>query len=216
MIKRPEHEVWIAIAITPRCGSTALCSIISKTQKLGKPEEILNPRGPAQWLLGKASPKTFQEYLDTVSEKVRTNSIFSFKTCWGDFKPVLDSGICEGFIEKLAWVYLERNNLDKQTISLARARKTGRWHRKINDPESPDSIDISSRELSAARTELIREKAGWQNFFQQRRIRPLILTYENLMLDLSPASSGLSRLANLGENFQLSWHDSDYLRLSPE
>jgi LPS sulfotransferase NodH len=213
-IKRPAAEKWVCIAITPRCGSTAICSILSKTRRFGRPEEVLNPRGPAQWLLGTNKVDSLQDYFDLLSQKIGTNGFCSFKTGWADFEPFLQSGAASELLKHLSWTFLRRRDIDKQAQSLARARKTGTWHVKAGERQNSNLVDLSSREVSRAKALLLQEYDAWDQFFDEQCITPFVFDYEDLLFDLTPLLTRFSQLAGLPETAEIDWSASDFVKLS--
>lgn len=213
-VNRPRQEIWIAIAITPRCGSTAFCSILEKSGVLGRPAEILNPRGPAQWLIGDAKPVSLNQYFDLASKQINTGNVCTFKTSWGDFEPLLNSHFCANLLKRFSWIYIERRNLSLQALSLAKARKSGTWHRKKSDPTPMSDEPVTPEEISWAQNALQLEKDGWECFFNETKTVPHRFIYEDLLKDLHPSLKVLSDIAMLDAIPSVGWEDSKFLKLN--
>jgi trehalose 2-sulfotransferase len=87
----------------------------------------------------------------------------------------------------LRYIYLVRRNAVARAISHYRAKKTDRWQldsQSASDAggEGEPDFDFDAIESFVRLAEA--EDANWQQFFRQHDIRPLELSYEELVLDL--------------------------------
>ncbi len=210
----PDGIEWLAIAITPRSGSTAFCSVLEKTGVLGRPQEVLNPRGPADTLLGARRPASFGDYLGIVAADLGTGGVASFKSAWGDARPLVHSGRCEEFLSACRWVRLDRRDIEAQAVSLALALKTQRWHRTAGQQVEGPTAEVSTDEVRAQVEYLRFEKAGWTEFFAGRGLRPLSLFYEDIVEDVGAAVASVAALMGRRLARPYDWRDSAYWKLA--
>jgi LPS sulfotransferase NodH len=210
----PDGTEWLAIAITPRSGSTAFCSVLERTGLLGRPQEVFNPRGPAEWLLKGLRPASLREYLCIVATECSTGNVVAFKGAWLDVRPLAESGRCEKFLAICRWVRLDRRDIEGQATSLARARRTQVWHRRAGEEPlramgSPSAAEIQ-RELEHLRA----ERSGWTDFFASRSLLPLEIYYEDIVKDLGTAVESVGALVGRSLPRRYDWADSAYWKLA--
>jgi LPS sulfotransferase NodH len=81
----PVEKTTLIIAMTPRSGSTNLCSALTKLKDLGDPQEYFNPRGPMEHFSTKVTKTSSpQDYLAALAARA---DIFSFKIASVDWQP---------------------------------------------------------------------------------------------------------------------------------
>jgi LPS sulfotransferase NodH len=126
------------------------------------------------------------------------NGTFGVKLHWGHFARLLDlcranSGVADTTASEVIrsvfpnprYVYLTRRNKARQAISLYRAILLDTWW-AFDDPETtetqhavrdskPDFDEIANLEAG-----LVRDDMRWMDFFDTNRLRPHLLTFEDL------------------------------------
>ena len=94
------------VAILPRTGSTALCSLLEQTGVLGLPDEYLNPRGPLQHWARQLGATDLTSYLDVVRrERATSNGIFGVKASYNDFEPFVEPRLVSDLLGPTRFVY---------------------------------------------------------------------------------------------------------------
>jgi LPS sulfotransferase NodH len=174
------NKKTLIITMTPRSGSTNLCSVLSKLKTFGDPQEYFNPRGPMTHFAKAAKASTAADYLTAIAARA---DVFCFKVAavdWGPFAARATS-----VFPNARYVYLDRIDIDAQAISLFRAKATQHWHarsiEKNAQPAATPRFDADG--IEACRQELIAEKQRWSNFFFESDIKPLCIAYEQLLSD---------------------------------
>ncbi|MDE1905632.1 MAG: hypothetical protein KGH75_04190 [Rhodospirillales bacterium] len=76
----------VMIAFAPRSGSTHLCEVLHAAGQSSKPNEIFNPRGPAQQQMEFLRARHFSDYLENLASG--PDEMFIFKTSWQDAAPL--------------------------------------------------------------------------------------------------------------------------------
>lgn len=187
---RPLASKILLIAMLPRTGSTALCSLLETTGVLGNPREYLNPYGPLRVWARRLSASSLDEYVEALQREQQTpNGVFAFKTLYRDLAPLLDRAPIAELVEAAKFVYLTREDRVAQAISEYIADRSGVWHRDSKgevfrsrgggDPDPPyDEAEIRER-VNA----LIQTEADWERYFAERSIDPLRITYEQFVAD---------------------------------
>jgi trehalose 2-sulfotransferase len=185
----PQNQHWkplYVICMTARSGSTMLTSILERTRVLGRPDEYINPRGP------------FQSHYETTGQcDLRTyfhrlwkwysgpGGIFGIKTPYQDLWPFVRCHLFHEWLRGANCVYLTRENVYEQAVSLVIARQSQVWHRIDGGPtlrtNGSPQFDLPSLRIALSR--IVRERALWESLFALHGITPLRLTYEELVQD---------------------------------
>jgi trehalose 2-sulfotransferase len=187
---RPLSSRTLLIAMLPRTGSTALCSLLEATGVLGIPREYLNPRGPLKPWARRLAASDLGEYLEALRREQSTaNGVFALKTLYEDLEPLLDRAPVAELLGTATFVYLTRDDLVAQAISNYIAESSGVWHRDPagelfrsrggGDPDPP----YDETKLLAEHDTLVRRQADWERFFTERQVEPLRITYEGFVGD---------------------------------
>lgn len=179
------------IAMLPRTGSTALCSLLTQTECLGFPDEYLNPRGPQPWWMQQLSVSELDDYLATIRrERATANGVFAMKTTFDDFAPHLDALTRHGLFGDSPFVYLTRDSIPAQAVSEFIAEESGVWHRDGNGnvyrsqaTKDVSDVEFDERRISGIAGRFIRMQEQWEEFFAGHRIEPLRISYENVLSD---------------------------------
>lgn len=196
----------LVIAITPRSGSTMLSSLLEQTGVLGTPDEYLNRNGPMQLHGRKLQRYDFESYWDAVLRKQRTpNGVFAIKTDYDQLRPLIERGVVESYLPNARYVYLRREDVVAQAVSLQRAISSGIWHldrdgKPLRSRQHAEPV-YDGAAIRHHIDHLNLMQANWDAFFRERYIAPLRLTYERLVA--GPASAVRSCLALCGEKAEV-------------
>jgi LPS sulfotransferase NodH len=185
------------IAMTARSGSTMLCSLIEKLGYCGIPDEYLNPRGPFQENHSKYGGASFKEYLENIYNHVNSNcNMLGIKTAFLDFYPAANY-FSEEFNEFSKFIYLTRNNLYAQAVSLWSAEKSKLWHSFDGTRSTISSSQYNYDEISMCLKQLINERVKWEAYFSLYGIIPHRMTYEDLCSNQDSALNSLVEFLGL-------------------
>jgi LPS sulfotransferase NodH len=183
-----------AICGEPRSGSTFLAHALHSTGVLGAPYEYLRNRDEVRPL--RADPSRFEELLARASTP---NGVYGIKL----FSDHADHAAGIGWSERLPqlhFVYLEREDLLGQAISLAKALQSGQY--KAHDPRR-SSPRYDRRLIAGCLARIAYGRARWQCYFARNGIAPLRLTYEQAVRDPQAAAEAIARLIGLDERPQV-------------
>jgi LPS sulfotransferase NodH len=163
---------------------------MGKTGLLGEPMEFFNPRSSLYNHISKSKAKNVVDYMNYLKSTFSTGrDLFGFKTNFFDFHPFIQSGVYKKIFRGTKFIFLTRENVIAQAISLYLASKKDVWHKtKTNSfigDSSKEKMDIpfDSQRILSCMNNLIHEKANWEYFFQVADIEPLYLTYERMFAD---------------------------------
>lgn len=198
------------ICCAERTGSTLLGNALIGTGIAGRPRSYFNRVAPfnprMRQILGNAND---DEYLEKVTIAAMTpNRVFGAKVHWqhflhlvakveGTFQtpaaavPAPAPECLEKYFPDLRYIWLVRRNAVARAISHYRVKKTNRWQldaRWVTDDTGGDGEPGFDFDAITAFVRLGEaEDARWRQFFQEHRISPLELNYEDLVRDLAGA-----------------------------
>jgi LPS sulfotransferase NodH len=195
------------ICTNPRSGSWLLSDGLAYTLVAGNPREWFNvleeQAQRLRWHLVEPAALSYSVYLDRVLKSATTiNGVCGIKM---HYYQLTDFARNMGSIEKyrglplkelfaaafpnLGYIWLTRCDKARQAISYHRACQTNEWW-ILNDtaggspPSSEPGRAVFDPEAIAARERLLASNdRGWQRFFEESSIEPLIVTYEDLAAD---------------------------------
>jgi trehalose 2-sulfotransferase len=152
---------------------------------------------------------SFSDYLIAARAAASTeNGTIGIRVMWGTLEEITadlarlyphlvgnDLALLEQAFGELKFIYLYRNDVIAQAISLYRAEQTGYWHTvEGQKPKQPPKFDFD--EINSRREMLEQHNLAWKNWFQKVDVKPLALSYEALSAD--PVESTKSVLDFLG------------------
>jgi LPS sulfotransferase NodH len=165
-----------ALCTTQRSGSNYLCQLLSSTNLLGRPLDYFNGAGRREkgW---EGYPDDVEAQIDMILDNGSTsNGVYGSKV----FAGVLDA------LESIDWlarlpqlrlIYLRREDLLAQAISLVIAEQTGAWRSTAAPRDEPT---YNARAIARAMAGIARDDARWRLYFASKDTRPLEITYEQL------------------------------------
>lgn len=194
------------ICTNPRSGSWLLSDGLASTLVAGDPREWFNVLEEqiqrARWRLGERPDLSYLAYFDHVLKSATTvNGVCGIKL---HYYQLTDFARNMGSIEKYhglplndllsavfrnpRYIWLTRRDKARQAISYHRACQTKEWW-LLNETASIPPAGIKSRTtfepqaIAARERLLVNNDRGWQRFFEDSGIEPLVLTYEDLASD---------------------------------
>jgi trehalose 2-sulfotransferase len=188
-----EDKRAIVLLMTPRSGSTYLSQLVGSTRQLGLLGEYMNWADAAVGRFLNLHPAaTLPEYMRCLARIYSNDTgVFSMKGDLYQCLPLIRTGLIRGGTRKTHFVYLTREDLLAQAISLFRAVQTGQWS-SAHSPVAPARFD--ARGILQQLEYLATMMARWELVFSLFNIQPVRMTYEQLIAD--PAST-VQRLASL-------------------
>ena len=170
------------LASVPRAGSTLFSHILWRTGCLGAPLEYLNFEKTGPYFFASHSAETqMRLWTSLLHRRTSPNGVFGFK-CF----PVQLQGLQQSNPDLLARlrprriVYLDRRDRAAHVVSYARATLTGVWN-KVQETDVTAPPTYSHEALEMAERGIEAQAAFWETLFQDRRIEPLRLWYEDVV-----------------------------------
>jgi len=186
--KKPLSSKNYLICITPRSGSSWLCDAITKCGLLGRPGEYINSEVLRGGILKRTGADNLSDYLDAIRRLLATpNGIFGMKASWFQLAMMLEGcTLEEHFGKHLKYIHLIREDFVLQGISLYLSVNSSYFHsvqKNITDEmkQKHDGLEYSGPGIKHWIDHILRQEYGFEQFFAERKISPLRLTYEMIM-----------------------------------
>ena len=211
-------EDLLLLCMTPRSGSSALSSVITKTGLLGRGGERLNRKsgGPLEKLLAEGSHASRASLLDEAIRRSRTaNGVGHVKCDFAQIYPFLMDKACHPRLVKARWVYLTRDDLLGQAISRYRGNRSGFWHASGDTSASPD-VPYDFEGIRAQIVYLAEMAAAYERVFAAFDIRPLRITYEMVVADTSDVVRRIADHVGVALTDAVSLEDGGHKRVSTD
>ncbi len=201
----------VFVCSTPRTASNFLCRAMIH-HGIGIPHEyfhfshaaIIGPRvgiGTLQngWLL-RTDAGVRRAYIKEVMDRRTVNGIFSAKVQWWEFAHFLNNPEGLELFQNGHFLYLYRQDLLAQAISLHICYQTGRWgfdDLVTSEPRAePNFLDNAS--INKYLQEISMHDMAWRRFFTRNRISPLTVSYESLIDDTGSVLRAMVERFGLG------------------
>ena len=173
---KPEQAYFVCS--TPRCGSSFLCEALCLTNLAGVPTEYFDAETRDGFL---STWKVSQgDYISTLLNKKTTpNGVFGCKTHFHQYKETFGVDALPSLAKSTRYIWLSRRDLIRQAVSYWKAIETNQWaatHHCTND-----SPRFDFEQIDRLHQQIRYEQEQWQRFFERHQIKPLMLTYEEII-----------------------------------
>ena len=184
----PEPRSRYIIAITPRSGSSYLSNMLAKTGRFGSPPEPLGEKAVAR-LIRQIPARTPDEYVKNIIQiKKSKNGVSGLKASWFQFRNFMDAMTDASYFDNFKFIYLTRQNLDEQAVSLYKATASSVFHTDKSHSEDAlnklANLDYDFAEIDYWQRHIVAQEQGWQQYFAEKNINALAITYEEIEQDI--------------------------------
>ena len=184
----PEPRSRFLIAITPRSGSSYLCDMMTKIKLFGIPGEVMNQEFIPR-IIKRIPGRNPEEYIRNVMRFRKTkNGVSGLKASWFQFQNFINAMDDRTFMAGFKYIYLTRRDIAAQAVSLYKATESSVFHTNIqHSQEAITKLQLLGYDYEKIKEWYIhidRQEKGWQEYFYERRIIPLCVTYEDIDEDL--------------------------------
>ena len=165
-----------------------ICSYLSNTGLLGKPNEFFNPRVVVAGGYGKkhsvGQPISMSGYIDWLKNNWTTkNKMFGAKILFEDFNSHKHLLPFQDLMLSARVILLERRSKLKQAISYYFAEKTGQWIDSDAAIMLPEKVPFDYGRIHQILTRLVDQDTRWKVFLEASRIPCLHLIFEDFVKD---------------------------------
>ena len=198
---------------TPRTGSTLLCGLLESTGVAGHPESYFRKPDEdafaAQWAIPRLSDGDFS-YADFLKAALAAgttdNGVFAARIMWGTLDELVgrlrtmysdcagdDLDLLNRAFAHPRFVYLRRDDVLGQAVSLLRAEQTDVWHNAEGcEPQHPKQDPIYDVERIRKMIRTIEDhNTAWRRWFASVGVRPYSVVYEDLEADQEGVARGI-------------------------
>ena len=201
----PRYDSYI-ICTSPRSGSTLLCKLLAETGKSGNPNSHFHNPSLASWLetygFHNSDFSTEQDALGAIFDAALARGtadtgIFGLRMQRASFDffmqqtAVLFPGLqsdaerIQAAFGHTLLIYLTRPNKLDQAISRVKATQTGLWHVAADGSEleresEPKEPHYDADAISYHLAELSELDDAWRAWFERERLKPLVISYDEL------------------------------------
>jgi len=189
--------VGCMLCITPRSGSTYLSQLLESTGRIGIAQEFMNlwnyEKNISDILgaLTQIAPRdepVFEDGLTSLSSYVRNavrisqsgEGVFAMKGDLYQFMPLFTRGWVHAGMQKIRFVYVTREDVLMQAISLFRAIRSGEWS---SDHVRLQEVSFDRDGILDQFDYLLQMMRRWEMLFSLLGIHPLRVTYEQISKD---------------------------------
>jgi LPS sulfotransferase NodH len=183
----------------PRSGSNFLCELLCSTDVLGKPTEYLNPAALSRLGLPDHPCSPLLRIEQALRLGVTANGVYGLKIFDRHVDDVGQLGLFDR-LPRLSFVFLTREDLLAQALSLARAEQTQQW-RSTRVATGPAVYD--AQRIRRCLEELVRAEARWRMFFARNGLNPLRLSYDGLVADPLTAVRSIAKHVAIDGEFDI-------------
>jgi LPS sulfotransferase NodH len=200
------------ICATPRTGSSLLCGLLDSTGVAGHPESWFRRQDErefaASWGIADPSNGTFDyaSYFGAaIAAGSTANGIFAARIMWGTMDEVTAhlthvypahagsaAGLLSAAFGRTRFVYLRREDVVAQAVSLLRAEQTGVWFETADERQEPTAEPcFDFGQACDLVRQIEQDNAAWEAWFTAEGIQPYQVLYEDLDDDPVRIASGV-------------------------
>ncbi len=185
------------VCSTPRTGSSLLGDLFFRTGVLGVPYEYLNPVhintlvdrfGLKRNSAGAVDADVYLERLKSC--RTGKNGVLGIKSHFNHAAPFFRSRKFLSWFLTLKHIYITRQDLLGQAISYSRALQSDAW--SINSQIKKEPV-YDFNNIMQCLDGIISENSNWHKNFAAFGLKPLYITYEELVRDPVEASQRISK-----------------------
>jgi LPS sulfotransferase NodH/glycosyltransferase involved in cell wall biosynthesis len=174
-----QPKISYIVCSVPRSGSKLLCFGLRDTGLAGFPYEYFHHMMMPE-LMKRFRVDNMADYVRVLQQK-RTgpNGVFGINAHYkNNFQSaIVEPGIkLEDLFPNIKYVYIHRRDLLAQAISYSRAMQTQSWATIEEEKSIPE---FNYEHIKGCRDFLVQEERAWETYFEENRIDPYPLIYED-------------------------------------
>ncbi len=184
------------VCFTNRCGSTMVCSAMSRLGLAGRPNGLLNyeylhcdaVRAEAA-TVGVTGLESYLQYC--VDNYAAPSGSFALKTSVQQINFLIELGYLAKSLAGAKVIWVRRRNVIAQAVSLWTAMQDGRWTSLHDQPAAVSPVYDEVAILQTARS-IFEGNAWFEMLFDYHRIAPIMIWYEDYADDEAGLLAGLA------------------------
>jgi len=187
-------EISYVIASVQRSGTHLLCSILRSTGMAGSPEEYFLSKPGEAWEKRWGAPSRAAYVRHILGQNTAANGVFGTVVMWSYFERMLQmlqeipayktlngAQLLAAVFCEPKYIWMRRRNHVEQAVSWAMACQTGVWAQIGEEKLQPRAVPkFDFKVIDEWCNRIAAHEAGWENYFRENQIEPLILFYEDV------------------------------------
>jgi trehalose 2-sulfotransferase len=183
------------IASVQRSGTHLLCSILRSTGIAGSPEEYFLSKPGETWEKRWDTPSREAYVQHILRQNTAANGVFGAVVMWSYFELMLQmlqeipayrnlngAQLLAAVLSTPKYIWMRRRNHVEQAVSWAIASQTGIWAQTGEEKLQPRAVrKFNFKVIDEWCNRIARHEAGWENYFRENQIEPLVLFYEDVV-----------------------------------
>jgi LPS sulfotransferase NodH len=183
------------IASVQRSGTHLLCSILRSTGIAGSPEEYFLSKPGETWEKRWGTPSREAYVQHILRQNTAANGVFGVVVMWSYFELMLQmlqeipaykhlngAQLLAAVLSTPKYIWMRRRNHIEQAVSWAIASQTGIWAQTGEEKLQPRAVaKFDFKVIDEWCNRIAAHDAGWENYFRENQIEPLVLFYEDVV-----------------------------------
>ena len=183
------------IASVQRSGTHLLCSILRSTGIAGSPEEYFLSKPGETWEKRWGTPSREAYVQHILRQNTAANGVFGAVVMWSYFEPMLQmlqeipayknfngAQLLAAVLSRPKYIWMRRRNHVEQAVSWDIACQTGIWAQTGEEKLQPRAVPkFDFKVIDEWCNRIAAHDAGWENYFRENQIEPLVLFYEDVV-----------------------------------
>jgi len=157
-----------------------LCYMLQETGELGSPQEYLHPKHLSAWREHLGEPNTASVVSSIMARRTSPSGWFGVKAHWTQFANQIEDDDVMKTLDIQGWIRISRTDRIAQAVSLAIARQTNAW---IGFQDAQNEPVYDFKIIASAARGIRRMEEGWDRYFSKNEITPLVIEYENMIVN---------------------------------
>jgi LPS sulfotransferase NodH len=188
-------EISYVVASVQRSGTHLLCSILRSTGIAGSPEEYFLSKTGETWEKRWGTPSREAYVQQILRQHTAANGVFGVVVMWSYFELMLQmlqeipayknlngAQLLATVLSTPKYIWMRRRNHVEHAVSWAIACQTGIWAQTGEEKLQPRAVpQFDFKVIDEWCNRIAAHEAGWENYFRENQIEPLVLFYEDVV-----------------------------------
>jgi LPS sulfotransferase NodH len=184
------------VASIQRSGTHLLCSILRSTGIAGSPAEHFLSKPGETWEKRWGAPSRVAYVQQVLRQNTAADGVFGTVVMWSYFERMLQmlqeipayknlngAQLLAAVFGNPKYIWMRRGNHVEQAVSWAMACQTGVWAQTGEEKSQPRTVpEFDFKVIDEWCNRIAAHEAGWENYFRENQIEPLVLFYEDVVV----------------------------------
>jgi LPS sulfotransferase NodH len=191
---------YIFVCFTNRCGSNFFCDALASGQSFNLAGEFFN--GDTMREVSAAEGLTnISDYLKFLTVQEAVNNVLVSKITLMHLMVLYEFNMLPYFVQNASFVFIQRQDLLAQAISMQIAEQTKAWTSQQNAVISDEQLHMSLPDIAMTLDDFAFQNYLWSKFFAHNNLKWSPVTYEALVQAPVSVLSGVSNLLEMPIKF---------------